>query len=167
MPPCAESTYQLPINANLRRPSPPRSPSKGTFRGRNTPRFTSRRRVGGPLTAAEFQAVLQRLEAKRGTLRPRNVPFEGNLGLLTTKYTNREQNSGTVTWRSHGSLARTRQLGLDAVSRIFTPPERSPRKSGPGNRHLRHVSCAPNSAETQRVVHGIRNIGSAFVFLFF
>jgi hypothetical protein len=36
-----ESTKQLPLNVNLRRPSPPRSPSMGTFRGRNTPRLAS------------------------------------------------------------------------------------------------------------------------------
>jgi hypothetical protein len=36
-----KSTKQLQLNAKLRRPSPPRSPSKGTFRGRNTPRLAS------------------------------------------------------------------------------------------------------------------------------
>jgi hypothetical protein len=39
--PRAESTKQLPLKANVRRPSSPRPPSKGTFRGRNTPRLAS------------------------------------------------------------------------------------------------------------------------------
>jgi hypothetical protein len=51
--------------------------SMGTFRGRKSPRLISGRRVGEPPLARHSSPG--RLEAERGTLRPRNVPCEGDL----------------------------------------------------------------------------------------
>jgi hypothetical protein len=88
---------------------------------------------GGRSEAARFPAWPRASEhglKLRGSERPANSTPRSKPGsvaaserplrrqpwsLLTMKYTKDtkgEQNSGTVTWRSHGSLARTRQLGL-------------------------------------------------------
>jgi hypothetical protein len=57
--------------------------SEGTFRGRNAPRFASRRRGRGHALCRGVSGRAQWLEAMRGTLRPRERPsFDGNLGRL-------------------------------------------------------------------------------------
>src|SRR5690606_18212505 len=54
--------------------------SMGTFRGRKSPRLISGHRILGPPLAPHSSPG--RLDAQRGTLRPRNVPLEGDLGGL-------------------------------------------------------------------------------------